>query len=154
MKNIVSNIKINHLITILSILLSLYKYLTRVTKENIKELTDKWCDLVTECNNSEEITKMFSHNGNLIETSSNVKCKHRDIKLYFDYFVNLPNIQILSKEYNIYKVTDNVFINSALITWQWDGLEKPVVARITFIFRDRKIFQCHSSNLLELNKKD
>jgi hypothetical protein len=42
MKNIISNIKINHLITILSILLSLYKYLTRVTKENIKELTDKF----------------------------------------------------------------------------------------------------------------
>lgn len=57
---------------------------------------------------------MFTPDGNLIGIVSQVKRKGRDIKLYFNYFAKLPNI--IKKEYNISKITSNVFVNTAFIT--------------------------------------
>ena len=50
------------------------------------------------------------------------------------------------------KITNNVFVNTAFITWYWDRLEQPITARMTFIFRDKCIFQLHSSVLPEINQ--
>ena len=134
-----------------SIIMFIYNYVNRVTHEVICDLTDDWCDAVTKYHNSKLIANMFSYDGNLIGTVSQVEKKGRNIKLYFDYFANLPNIRILYKKYNISKVTKDVFINTVLVTWYWDGLEKPIMERIIFIFKDKKIFQLHSSMLSELN---
>lgn len=124
---------------------------TLTTDSDISALTDLWCNEVANNHNPEAIYKLFCEDGNLVGTVSQVKRKGRDIKTYFNYFAKLPNIKIINKEYNISKVVDNVFINTAFITWFWDGLEKPIIARMTFVYRDKCIFQLHSSALPELN---
>ena len=138
------------LIIILSI--SIYLSITSITENDIINLTDNWCYQVTVNHDSTAIANLFCKNGNLIGTVSQVKRKGDDIKRYFDYFANKPGLQILSKKYNISKVTSNVFINSAFVTWTWDGLEQPITARMTFIFKNKCIFQLHSSILPELNQ--
>ena len=74
------------------------------------------------------------------------------IKKYFDYFAKLPEIKVIDKIYNISGVASNVYINTAFVTWNWKGLKKPVVARMTFVFRNKCIFQLHSSALPDMNK--
>ena len=121
-------------------------------EKKIKNLTIKWIIEVTEKHNPEAISKLFCSDGNLVGTVSQIKRENRDIKSYFKYFANLPGIKVINKEYNISQVTDNVFINTAFITWSWDDLDEPVVARMTFVFRDNCIYQLHSSALPDLNK--
>ena len=124
----------------------------KLNETDIAELTDNWIKEVTVNHNPENIAKLFCSDGNLVGTVSQVKRKGIDIKLYFDYFANLPGIKVISKKYNISKVTPNVFVNTAFITWYWDGLKQPITARMTFIFRDKCIFQLHSSVLPEINQ--
>lgn len=101
----------------------------------------------------EAIYKLFCKNGNLIGKISQVKRKGYDIKTYFDYFAKLPGIKIIKKNYNISQVSSNVFINTAFITWKWDGLEEPIIARMSFVYHNKCIFQLHSSVLPELNQR-
>ena len=119
--------------------------------DNIARLTDNWINEVTVNHDPVAISKLFCPDGNLVGTVSQVKRTGKDIEAYFDYFAKLPGIQVLKRKYNISKVTNNVFINTAFITWSWDGLPEPVTARMTFIFRDDCIFQLHSSKLPSLN---
>jgi hypothetical protein len=119
--------------------------------KTIRRLTDKWIQNVTEKKDPDAIAKMFCKDGNLVGTVSQEKRKGRDIKRYFDYFANLPGLKVVDKEYNISKIVPSVYLNTAFITWHWKGLEKPIVARMTFIFRNKCIFQLHSSALPELN---
>jgi hypothetical protein len=132
--------------------LSLFHSKYSISSKEISDLTDLWIQEVTEKNRPEAIGKLFCTDGNLIGTVSQIKRNGEDIQRYFDYFAKLPGIKVLSKKYNISKVTDNVYINSAFITWSWDGLEKPIVARMSFIYRNKCIFQLHSSALPGLNK--
>jgi hypothetical protein len=122
------------------------------SEKKIKDLTDKWIIEVTKKHNPEAISKMFCSDGNLVGTVSQIKRQGKDIKTYFKYFAKLPGIKVINKKYNISQVTDNVFINTAFITWSWDGLQEPVTARMTFTFRDDCIYQLHSSALPDLNK--
>ena len=124
----------------------------KLNEADIAELTDNWIKEVTVNHNPENIAKLFCSDGNLVGTVSQVKRKGIDIKLYFDYFANLPGIKVISKKYNISKVTPNVFVNTAFVTWKWNSITSPITARMTFVFRDKCIFQLHSSALPELNK--
>ena len=123
-----------------------------LNKNDIVKLTDQWIRAVTESNDPNEIYKLFCKDGNLVGTVSRVKRTGDDIKKYFEYFAKLPNIKVLSKEYNISKVTSQVFINTSIIKWSWDGINNPIVARMTFIFRDGCIFQLHSSEMPDVNE--
>jgi len=127
-------------------------YMTRLSAGNISDLTDKWINAVTVNHDPEEISDLFCSDGNLVGTVSQKKRTGRDIKKYFDYFAKLPGIQVVDKKYTISKVTSNVFLNTAFITWKWDGLDKPITARMTFLYRNNCIFQLHSSALPELNE--
>ena len=118
----------------------------------ISQLTDLWIKEVTVAHNPQAIARLFCPDGNLVGTVSQVKRTGADIERYFDYFANLPGIKVVAKEYKISPVEDNVYVNTAFITWQWDGLEKPITARMTFLYRDNCIFQLHSSALPELNQ--
>jgi hypothetical protein len=124
----------------------------KISSKEIANLTDLWIQEVTEKNNPEAIGKLFCSDGNLVGTVSQIKRNGEDIQRYFDYFAKLPGIKVVSKEYNISKIVDNVYINTAFITWSWDGLKTPIVARMSFVYRDKCIFQLHSSALPELNK--
>jgi|TARA_B110000495_G_C22869110_1_gene506781 hypothetical protein len=132
--------------------LSIFHSKDDISSEEIAHLTDLWIQEVTEKNNPEAIGKLFCTDGNLVGTVSQIKRKGEDIKRYFDYFAKLPGIKVVSKKYNISKIVDNVYLNTAFITWSWEGLEKPITARMTFIYRNKCIFQLHSSALPELNK--
>ena len=128
-----------------------YYSLFYVDEQKISDLTDNWFNQVTIHHDPEAIANLFCRDGSLVGTVSRTKRKGKDIKLYFDYFANLPNIRIIEKKYNISKVSANVYINTAFITWYWDELKEPIVARMTFVFNGNCIFQLHSSALPDLN---
>jgi hypothetical protein len=146
------------LYTFVTVLLAVYTYYLyiqpkAVTEKDIAHITDEWLEAITVHHDPEMIYSMFCPDGNLVGTVSQMKRKGRDIKNYFEYFSKLQGIRVLSKQYNISRVSADVFLNTAFITWKWDGLNEPVVARMTFLFRDRCIFQLHSSKLPETNTK-
>ena len=118
----------------------------------IAKLTDEWIRKVTVAHDPAGVADMFCADGNLVGTVSQVKRKGRDIQGYFDYFARLPGIKVVSKKYNISTVIPGVHLNTAFITWTWDGLKKPITARMSFLFRDNCIFQLHSSALPEQNE--
>ena len=124
---------------------------TGVGEKDIAALTDEWINQVTVKNSPEGVTNMFCPDGNLIGTVSQVKRTGVDIKKYFDIFATKPGITVLDKKYNISRVAPGVFINTSFITWFWSGLNEPTVARMTFVFREKCLFQLHSSVLPEVN---
>ena len=130
----------------------LWKFITRTTPESVEKLIDTWINYVTIQHDSKKVASLFCNRGSLVGTVSQIKRTGEDIKLYFDYFANLPGIKVVNRKYQITKVSDDVYINTAFITWYWDGLEAPVVARMTFIINNNCIFQLHSSVLPEVNK--
>jgi hypothetical protein len=124
---------------------------TGIGEKDIAALTDEWINQVTVKNSPEGVTNMFCPDGKLIGTVSRLKRTGLYIKKYFDLFAKKPGITVLDKKYNITKVTPYVFINTAFITWFWSGLNEPVTARMTFVFRKKCLFQLHSSVLPEVN---
>ena len=123
-----------------------------LTENDISKLTDLWIKEVTINHDSEAVYKLFCSDGKLVGTVSQVIRKGNDIKSYFDYFAKLPDIKVISKKYTISKISNNVFLNTAFIDWQWKGLEKPITTRMTFIYNGKCIFKLHSSILPGLNK--
>ena len=116
-----------------------------IQETTIRRLTDRWCDEVTVKHDSTAISELFCKDGILIGTFFADK-RNKDIKVYFDHFANLPNITILAKKYYISKVSDNVFVNTAYITWSWgdEGGDINITSRMTFVYRGMHIFQLHS----------
>jgi len=139
------------ILILILILKLLYAKIFMLDKKDIVKLTDNWCNEVAFNKNPKAIYHLFCEDGNLIGTVSQVKRKGIDIKKYFEYFANKPGLKIISKNYNISKVTSNVFINTAFIEWYWNGLKEPVTARMTFVYRNKCIFQLHSSVLPDVN---
>jgi hypothetical protein len=129
------------------------KSTTISSSSDISKLTDQWIHDVTVAHDPNAISKLFCPDGILIGTVSKITRRGADIKTYFDYFAKLPGIKVIDRQYKINQVAPNVYSNTAFITWYWDGLEQPVVARMTFLYRDNCIFQLHSSVLPELNQQ-
>jgi len=150
--NLLNNFNILFAILIYIIIYFLYNnYYNLVTNQDITMLTDKWIYEVTVNHSPENIQTLFCKDGSLVGTVSKVIRTGYDIKFYFNYFAKLPGIKVINKKYNIMKITNNVFLNTAFVTWKWDGLDQPITARMTFIYRDKCIFQLHSSVLPEIN---
>lgn len=124
--------------------------------KTVAKLTNEWIRLVTEKKDPDEIYKLFCGDGILVGTVSQVERKGENIKKYFDYFAKLPELEVIDKKFSISEVDKNVYVNNAWITWNWKGLEKPIVARMTFIFKETEkkwcLFELHSSALPDLNK--
>ena len=123
-----------------------------VNTQRIANLTDELINNVTIEKNPNKIANMFCSDGKLITTDSKIIRKGLDIEQYFNFFANLPNIEVLERNYNIQKVTENVYINTAFLKWYWEGLVKPITVRMTYVFRDKCIVQLHASQLPEFNK--
>jgi hypothetical protein len=113
------------------------------TDEFIKKVTEK---------DPLAVYKLFCSDGNLMGTVSQIERYGTQILEYFEYFAKLPGIKVIKKTYNISKVTQDVYINTAFIEWMWDGLDNPIVTRMTFVFRKNCIYQLHSSVLPESNE--
>lgn len=132
-------------VVVFIILYALYKLLTRNADINrIRYLTDEWVKQVTVENDPMGVYKMFCDDAILLGTVSTKRRKGDEILDYFYFFAKLPNIEVISSNYNIQKIGNDVYTNTAIITWRWDNQE-PIVARMTFIFRDNCIVQLHSS---------
>lgn len=114
---------------------------------SISDLTDNWIHAVTKLNDPIQVASLFCEDGNLVGTVSPTLREGKAILEYFNWFAKLPNIKVLNKEYTISKVSDNIYMNNAWIRWLWDGLDEPIIARMTFLFRDDQIFHLHSSKL-------
>jgi hypothetical protein len=122
--------------------------LTDLSKD-IHELTDLWIKRVTIEKDPQMIYEIFCHDANLSDTFYRTKENELYIKKYFDNFTKITNLQVIDKKYNIYKVSDDFYFNSAFITWQWDGLDEPILAEMIFIFTN-KCISLYSSMLPEL----
>jgi hypothetical protein len=130
-----------------------FSRLNTTTNETIIYATDNWIKEVTINNDPEAVAKLFCKDGNLLGTVSRRIRTDADIKAYFNFFAKLPGIKVISKNYNITKVAPNVHINSALVQWYWNDLDKPIDTRMTFVFRHNLIFQLHSSVLPNINRR-
>jgi len=128
------------------------KYEHTDKKQEIANLTDKWINNVTKKNDPKAVAKMFCRDGNLVATVSQIIRKGDNIRKYFDFFAKLPEIEVKDRKYSISKITPDVYVNTAFITWKWKGLDEPIVVRMTFVFRNKCIFQLHASALPELNE--
>ena len=118
-----------------------------VNKAEVARLTDNWIDNVVRHNCPDRLYEMFAPEASLFGTVSGKYRMGLRIKEYFSYFAKLPNIAARQKRYHVSQLGNGVYINNALITWQWDGLERPVVARMSFAFKGPKIYHLHSSVL-------
>lgn len=117
----------------------------------IKKLTDKWINELVINKDADEAFKLFCSDGNFIGTVSEIKKEGEDIRSYFKYFMKLPGIKIINKKYNISKITESVYSNTAFITWSWDDLDKPINTKLSITFRDKCIYQIHTTSLPEMN---
>lgn len=122
------------------------------TKKQIKHLTNKFLDAVVVHHNPDHAANCFCDDGSLFGTVSQKLRTGCEIVEYFDYFVHIPGIENIRREFNITKVANNVWLNSAFVTWNWTGMVgPPIVARMSFIFKGNCIYQLHSSVLPEAN---
>jgi hypothetical protein len=128
----------------------MYAHLYFQTIDGVKNLTNLWCASVTN-QDVDGVVKLFDKKATLVGTVSQIIRKDQDIRLYFNYFCNLPGLKIIDKQDNIQQIDSNTTINVAYITWMWDGLKDPIVARMTFVYNNNVLVHLHSSKLPELN---
>ena len=131
------------------------KYSKNPSKRTVELITNNFIYNVTKTNNSKSLNNQFCNKGYLIATLSRKtrrKTNRGGMKEYFDYFANLKGITVLSKHYDIQKISKNVYLNQATIEWKWDAIKEPVIARMTFIIKNNCIFLLHSSSLPPFNK--
>lgn len=138
------------LIISLIVLITLF-FFTHVSKKKISDLTDEWINQVTVKHDPKAIANMFCSNGSLVGTVSQNIRTGAAIEDYFDYFAKLPDITVTNKDYTISRLSNNIMLNTAFITWTWDK-QKPLTARMSFLFKNNCIFQLHSSALPEKSK--
>jgi hypothetical protein len=145
------HVNIMNFLYIIIIIVFLYFVLKNQTQSpNIEDLTNSWINSVTVDKSPQKVANHFCNDGILFGTVSQTLRKGINIEKYFDYFAKLPGLKVVDKQFNIDKISSNVYVNNAFITWQWDGVN-PVVARMTFIYRDNCIFELHSSTLPDKN---
>lgn len=121
-------------------------FMDTLSKNKVRDLTNDWIYDVTVRHNPDAVADRFADDGSLLATVSPNYRKGCDIVEYFKFFVNVPGIEVLHREYNISKVANGVWLNSAFVTWTWDALNgDSIVARMSFLYRNNKIFQLHSS---------
>jgi hypothetical protein len=121
-------------------------FMDTLSKNKVRDLTNDWIYDVTVRHDADAVANRFADDGSLLATVSPNYRQGCDILEYFKFFVNVPGIQVLQRQYNISKVSNGVWLNSAFVTWKWDGLDdNGLVARMSFLYRNNKIFQLHSS---------
>ena len=109
--------------------------------------------------NPSDVTNLFCKDGILWGTVSRIiRSGYDSINEYFEYFARIPGLRVVSRKYNITRVTDDVFINNAEVDWTQDGATTPLEARMAFIYKrsritgDWCIFELHSSEMPEVNE--
>jgi hypothetical protein len=118
--------------------------------EVISSYTDEFIRQVTVLHDSVGVANLFCSYGILWGTVSQIIRQGIDIKLYFDYFVNLDNISVTNKLYFISQIPDSdIWINNALITWtyNYNGSPTTVTARMQFTYDGGCLYELYSAQL-------
>ena len=66
-----------------------------INTQRIANLTNEWIENVTIRNNPNKVANMFCSDAKLVATVSKIIRRGLDIEQYFNFFVNLPNIEDL-----------------------------------------------------------
>lgn len=147
-------INLKMFIMILIILLVIYLCKDYIIIENftnyesdITTLTDNWLDDIIVNKDLDKVYKQFCSDSTFIGNVTSIKKSGEDIKNYFDYFIKLPGLNIVKKKYNIMKISDNIYTNTAYITWTWDDINEPLNTKIILTFKNKCIYQIHSDAL-------
>lgn len=112
------------------------------SEDKVKDLTDRWITSISSNNDGDEAYQLICSDGKLVGTVDSIEKNGEDIKKYFNYFAKLPNIKVKNKKYNISEISkDDIYTNTAYITWEWDDLEEPLTTKIQFTFKDKCIHQ-------------
>lgn len=119
--------------------------------KNIEYLTDQWLDNIVKHKDSNKVYNSFCSNSSFIGNVTSIKKNGEDIKNYFDYFVKLPGLRIISKKYNIVKISQEVYTNTIYATLEWDDLEEPLNTKIILTFNNKCIYQLHSNSFPNLD---
>lgn len=129
----------------------------------ITSLTDEFLRCVAVIHDSVATAALFCSNGILLGTVSTIIRYGIDIKLYFDYFVNLDELTVLSKTYTISNIPDSdIWINNAYVTFRYRKTTTPpttpptyyyvtIVARMQFTYDNTCIYELYSAQLPEEN---
>ena len=96
------------IVTLIIILYNFYINSSFSMSNYYSQLTDKWIKEVTINRNPRAVANLFCDDA------------------------TLPGIKVLNRKYNLSKISNNYFINTALITWYWEGLDEPLVVRMSF----------------------
>jgi type II secretory pathway component GspD/PulD (secretin) len=118
--------------------------------EVISSYTDEFIRQVTVLHDSVGVANLFCSYGILWGTVSQIIRQGIDIKLYFDYFVNLDNISVTNKLYFISQIPDSdIWINNALITWtyNYNGTPTTVTARMQFTYDGGCLYELYAAQL-------
>lgn len=118
--------------------------------DSIAAITDEWCTTVT-TKTPDDLLQMFCKKSILLGTvSQTIRDTPETIRQYFNYFMNIPGLDILDRTYHITKINPTTYVNNAYITWTYTGRE-PFVARMTFVYEYSRghwcLFLLHSSVL-------
>lgn len=120
-----------------------------IGEPDISKLTDSWIKEVAVNHDSGAAAKLFCSDGTFVTRTASYK--NTDIKSYFDYFVHLHGLRVISTQYNISKVAPNVFVNTAYIKWKWSGLYDPIHMRMVFVYNGRCIYKLNAQKMPEMN---
>lgn len=107
----------------------------KLDEEKIKTITDNILKKITDGKNINDIINHFCKKDN------------ENIREYFEYFTNIPGIKITNKTYNVMKISDEIYTNTAYVTWEWDNIAEPLNTKIILTFKGECIFQLFSDEL-------
>jgi len=123
-----------------------------VTQKHAAELvTERFLEAV-ESGDPPAVAALFCPDAILLGTVSQIERRGRDIRKYFDYFANLPNIHVVERKHEISELEPDIYVDNAVVTWAWDEHE-PLTARMSFVVKNGCIFELHSSELPHESEK-
>lgn len=129
----------------LNIINKIKTYRNKIKKNNIIKITDKWFELLIKTDKDKDLLyDMFYKKNTIIVKLQDKETIKNNIKFFLDYFIKIPKIKILKKEYNISKISDNIYINTVFISWKINNsFNKNLNLKFIFIFKNNLIFELH-----------
>ena len=130
----------------LNIIKKIIIYRNKIKTNNIIKITDEWFDLLIKKDKNLLYNMFFKKNTIIVKLQKETK---KNINYCLEYFIKIPKTKILKREYNISKVSDNVYINTVFTSWEIkNNLYNEILnLKIIFIFKNNLIFELHFSEI-------
>lgn len=126
--------------------------------ELIASYTDQFIYRNVILKNSVAVASLFCPNGMLWGTVSTELRTGVDIKLYFDFFSNLPELEVTVKNYMITQIPGSqIWVNNAYITWKYyddtKSAYQTINTRMQFTYNGSCIYELYSAQLPAINEE-